>query len=181
MRINLLIEGAMACFRRPEMAESLVTYDAMPPAIAFKILSTIYSPAKTTWRLSHIHVLKPVASRWGQIRTSRGVIPTFYLIDVAYLVVADLEYSVAGMEHEFSFAKALHRGGERVHLGLRDYDARLSLPASIPVSSYAGSGSLDLGWMLHDFGESGRSRARYFRAAMVNGVIEMPASTSLVT
>lgn len=173
---RLLVEGQTACFRRPEITGSLVTYDAMPFTVASKLLSTIYSPQGGFWQVDRIRVLKPIRMKWDEIRTMRGVKRVLALVDVAYVI----EASIAGVlpdlaGHQRKFEDAFVRGKRRVHLGLADYDASVSMPTEVPLSCYAGTGAVDLGWMLYDFGEAAPARPRFFRVLMVDGVIQAPA------
>jgi len=107
------------------------------------------------------------------------------LRDVAYRVHADLIVRNDRVDVEppakfFEIFRRRARKGQCVnqpYLGCREFSARWqlvdggsSVPAPIPETR-------DLGWMLHDFDFTNSSdpEARYFRAQMKEGVIEVPA------
>lgn len=65
--------------------------------------------------------------------------------------------------------------------GVREFDAHFSLleeGEALPQASSALQGTRDLGWMLHDIDHDNGSTPRFFRAEMVDGVIDVPAWNS---
>lgn len=40
--INFLLEGNVACFRRPEFSDDLVTCDVMPPVVAARLIDLAF-------------------------------------------------------------------------------------------------------------------------------------------
>lgn len=65
--------------------------------------------------------------------------------------------------------------------GVREFDAQFALlgdDAPTPEADAALNGPRDLGWMLHDIDHDHGSTPRFFRATMVDGVIEVPAWNS---
>jgi CRISPR-associated protein Cas5d len=61
--------------------------------------------------------------------------------------------------------------------GAREFDAQFALLEEsqvLPETDAALAGTRDLGWMLHDIDHEHGSTPRFFRATMVDGVIEVP-------
>src|SRR5262249_14995578 len=58
--VRLHIEGARACFTRPEMKVERVSYDAMTPSAARGVLEAIHWKPAIAWTIDRIHVLKPI-------------------------------------------------------------------------------------------------------------------------
>jgi CRISPR-associated protein Cas5d len=58
--IRLMVEGAYACFTRPEMKVERVSYDVMTPAAARGILEAIHWKPAIRWEIDAIHILKPI-------------------------------------------------------------------------------------------------------------------------
>ncbi|MFW2850945.1 CRISPR-associated protein Cas5 [Sphingomonas sp. TX0543] len=88
--INFLVEGNVACFRRPEFSDDLVTYDVMPPVVAARLIDVAFPSIANELYVSKITVMNPISSRWKEIRTARGLRRALVLLDVAYLVQATL-------------------------------------------------------------------------------------------
>ncbi|WP_085809267.1 hypothetical protein [Sphingomonas sp. TZW2008] len=108
------------------------------------------------------------------MKTARGEKRALVLRDVAYTLDADLVSAVADNV-------IAEQSNDRAHLGLTDFKADLSMVDSSapPRTAYGGKGKIDLGWMIHDLDGRGRSRARYFRAEMINGLIDFDKSRPL--
>jgi CRISPR-associated protein Cas5d len=111
------------------------------------------------------------------------------LRDVAYVIVAHFELTdKAGADD--SVGKHLDifnrraRKGQCFHMpcmGVREFPAHYRLiEEDEPVSSPdpALCGERDLGWMLHDIDFDADSASRFFRARMINGVIDVPLWSS---
>lgn len=65
--------------------------------------------------------------------------------------------------------------------GVREFDAQFALleeGQEPPAADATLAGTRDLGWMLHDIDHDHGSTPRFFRATMVDGVIEVPACGS---
>lgn len=61
----------------------------------------------------------------------------------------------------------------RPYFGCREFAVNFELlEETVPVSSL--TGTVDLGWMLHDIDFADNMEAKFFRAKMVNGVIAVP-------
>lgn len=58
--IRLHVWGDFACFTRPEMKVERVSYDVITPSAARGILEAIYWKPEIRWRITRLHVLKPV-------------------------------------------------------------------------------------------------------------------------
>ncbi len=101
------------------------------------------------------------------------------LRDVAYVIEAHFEF--AGSEdnnaakHKEIFDRRARKGQcfHHPYFGCREFSAHFELVEdNIPQSKLAGK--QDLGWMLHDMDFANNMEARFFRAEMHNGVIEIP-------
>lgn len=121
---------------------------------------------------------------------------TTVLRDVGYVIEAWFEI-VAGQPNEAKhldqFARRARDGRcfHRPYLGCREFPADfalLELEATLPASELVGEGERDLGWMLDDIeyvadaegpildghrGARWRAEPRFFRAIMVDGVIDV--------
>lgn len=185
MAFRLLIRGDRACFRRPEFAADLVSYDAMPPVAARNIFQAIHGPPSIRWTIEHITILNPIRRQWT-IVDHRGAATrrANILIDVGYLVTgrfdltafADPGDTEAG--HAGLFRRRVKQG--RYHhspfLGLAEFPAAITLldkDDMPPVSHYA-SESIDLGWMMYDTRNGRDHGARFFRASAVAGTMVIP-------
>ena len=60
MSIQLEVWGDFACFTRPEMKVERVSYDVITPSAARGIVEAIYWKPEIRWRITRIHVLKPI-------------------------------------------------------------------------------------------------------------------------
>ena len=58
--IKLHIWGDYACFTRPEMKVERVSYDVITPSAARGILEAVYWKPEIRWRITRLHVLKPI-------------------------------------------------------------------------------------------------------------------------
>jgi CRISPR-associated protein Cas5d len=176
--VRVQVTGSHACFRRPEFVDDLITYDVMPPLVASRMLSLLSVPPTARWRVKRLWVLNPIAAEWQTLRTSRGSKRALVLRDVAYVVEAQ-----PMIDEQVTNAPSHHPGGlldqnRSAHLGLADFKAAVTiLPDSVrPETIFAERGPIDLGWMIYDLDGTGRSRARFFRALMIHGLIELDAT-----
>lgn len=108
------------------------------------------------------------------------------LVDVAYVIEAHFTLTArAGAEDTpakhaamFNRRAALGQCFHRPCLGTREFAADFALlpeGAPLPESTLpANQRDQDLGWMLHDIDHEHGSTPRFFRATMVDGVIEVP-------
>jgi CRISPR-associated protein Cas5d len=104
------------------------------------------------------------------------------LRDVSYVIEAHFDI-VSGPEnaakHLDQFSRRARRGAcfTRPYLGCREFAAHFALleeGAVAPEPHRSLRGERDLGWMLHDIDFAQDKQARFFRAAMRDGVIEVP-------
>ncbi len=64
--VRLRVWGEYACFTRPEMKVERVSYDVITPSTARGILEAVYWKPEIRWRITHLHVLKPI--RFASLR-----------------------------------------------------------------------------------------------------------------
>lgn len=102
------------------------------------------------------------------------------LRDVAYVIEA--HFAFTGNEdnnsakHKEIFDRRAAKGQcfHHPYLGCREFPARFeAVPGEIPKSTI--TGVKDLGWMLHDIDFEKEMEAKFFRAVMRNGIIEVPS------
>lgn len=104
------------------------------------------------------------------------------LRDVAYMIEAHFELLNEGEhpgKHLDQFNRRARRGQcfHRPYLGCREFDCAFELvEGDRPHSELAGTpdGDRDLGYMLHDIDFADGMTARFFKAEMRGGVIEVP-------
>ncbi|MCJ7663897.1 MAG: type I-C CRISPR-associated protein Cas5c [Desulfobacterales bacterium] len=100
------------------------------------------------------------------------------LRDVAYIIEAHFEFT--GDEdnnpakHKEIFERRAAKGQcfHRPYLGCREFPAHFEPVVEVPPSAHRGE--KDLGWMLHDIDFEKGMEARFFRAIMRDGTIEIP-------
>lgn len=100
------------------------------------------------------------------------------LRDVAYVIEANFEFT--GNEdnnhakHKEIFDRRASKGQcfHHPYLGCREFPAHFIPVEDIPKSIH--QGEKDLGWMLHDIDFEKGMEAKFFRAIMHNGTIEVP-------
>jgi CRISPR-associated protein Cas5d len=101
------------------------------------------------------------------------------LRDVSYVIEA--HFGFTGTEdnnpakHKEIFDRRAERGQcfHQPYLGCREFSASFELIADVPKSKLAGK--QDLGWMLHDMNFENDMEAKFFRAVMNYGVIDVPS------
>jgi CRISPR-associated protein Cas5d len=107
----------------------------------------------------------------------------YFLRDVAYRIHADLSLAPGQAPEPLAkytemFTRRARKGQcvNQPYLGCREFSAAFQLvtpdaPAVVPIAE-----SRVLGWMLHDmdFTHPSDPQARFFNAALVNGVVEVP-------
>jgi CRISPR-associated protein Cas5d len=101
------------------------------------------------------------------------------LRDVAYAIEAHFEFNGSednnAVKHKEMFERRAVKGQcfHHPYLGCREFPAFFELIAEeIPRSVLAGE--RDLGWMLHDIDFKNNMEAKFFRAVMSDGVIDVP-------
>lgn len=200
MQIRLFVRGDRACFKRPEFAEDLISYDVMTPLAARCILEAIHVAPGTGWQIDEIRVLRPIRSTWmslaeiefgkqidGIVGGRRDRRMAQVLTDVAYVVAAHAGVARRTAHdddhlHTFRDRAAAGRFVRPPCLGHRTFPAELSLIEqgdALPATALADSGTRDLGWMLHDYERDGRGPC-FFRAMMIDGVIDLRQRDSVI-
>ncbi|MBN1227937.1 MAG: type I-C CRISPR-associated protein Cas5 [Deltaproteobacteria bacterium] len=95
--------------------------------------------------------------------------------------VLESHFSFNGQEdnntakHKEIFERRVRKGQcfHHPYLGCREFPAHFALiEGNMPPSNFVGE--MDLGWMLHDIDFKNNMEARFFRAVMDNGIIEVP-------
>ncbi len=101
------------------------------------------------------------------------------LRDVAYVIEAHFEFIGTEDNNEGKHLEMFNRRTQkgqcfhRPYFGCREFPVNFDLiEGEIPKSQV--QGEVDLGWMLHDIDFKNNMEAKFFRAKMVNGVIEVP-------
>lgn len=101
------------------------------------------------------------------------------LRDVAYVIEA--EFDITGGEnnagkHLDQFNRRAERGQcfTRPYLGTREFDCQFTLAEESPPTYYEDRGEQDLGYMLHDIDFENDMTPHFFRAKMVDGMINVP-------
>ena len=120
-----------------------------------------------------------IAVNEGDMRQQRAAL---LLRDVAYVIEAHFDI-VGGPDnsakHLEQFQRRARRGAcyTRPYLGCREFAAHfrpIEPGEPAPMVDPGLSGERELGWMLHDIDFGNGRQARFFRAVMRNGVIEVP-------
>lgn len=108
---------------------------------------------------------------------------TLLLRDVGYVIEAHFDIQSGpenAAKHLDQFNRRARRGAcfTRPYLGCREFAADfvlLEADADEPERDVSLNGERDLGWMLHDIDFGRNKEARFFRATMRDGVIEVPS------
>jgi CRISPR-associated protein Cas5d len=107
---------------------------------------------------------------------------TLMLRNVGYIIDAHIEI-LSGPDniakHLDQFNRRARKGScyTRPYLGCREFAADFALleaESAMPTVDGGLMGERDLGWMLHDIDFAGEMQARFFRAVMRDGVIDVP-------
>ncbi|OQY11853.1 MAG: type I-C CRISPR-associated protein Cas5 [Desulfobacteraceae bacterium 4572_187] len=113
------------------------------------------------------------------IENDRQQRASMVLRDVSYVIEAHFEFTGSednnAAKHKEIFDRRARKGQcfHHPYLGCREFPAHFELiEDSIPPSQL--SGDLDLGWILHDMDFENNMEAKFFRAEMRNGIIEVP-------
>jgi CRISPR-associated protein Cas5d len=115
---------------------------------------------------------------------------TLMLRDVGYIIEAHIEI-LSGPDniakHLDQFNRRARKGScfTRPYFGCRELAANFTLlesESAVPAVDASLSGERDLGWMLHDidFTNLKDKQAKFFRAVMRDGVIDVQASAASV-
>ena len=101
------------------------------------------------------------------------------LRDVAYVVEADFELRGGADDagkHLAMFERRAKRGQcfHRPYLGCREFDCQFAWCDAPPEPDPSLAGTRDLGFMLHDIDFARGRESHFYRATMVDGVIDVP-------
>ena len=198
--IKLRVWGEYALFTRPEMKVERVSYDVMTPSAARGILEAIYWKPAIRWKIDRIHVLRPIcfenirrnelANRvaltnkdmQGEklicrfIEDDRQQRASMVLKDVEYVIEAHFELTSTEDndpgKHLAIFERRVRKGQcfHRPYFGCREFPVSFEWCETAPVSPL--QGGKELGYMLHDIDFANDMTPRFFRAVMVNGIID---------
>ena len=101
------------------------------------------------------------------------------LRDVAYVLEAHFEFKGSGdnnaTKHKEMFERRAAKGQcfHHPYLGCREFPAFFEpIVGAVPKSKL--TGERNLGWMLHDIDFESGMEARFFKAIMINGIIDIP-------
>ena len=104
------------------------------------------------------------------------------LRDVCYGIEAHFEYMSDDDNSDGKHLDIFNRRAKdgqcftQPYLGCREFSAKFELVDEFPLSPL--KGTQDLGWMLHDIDFANDMEARFFRAKMIDGVIDVPPFVS---
>jgi CRISPR-associated protein Cas5d len=198
--IKVRVWGDYALFTRPEMKVERVSYDVMTPSAARGILEAIYWKPAIRWIIDRIHVLKPVrfenirrnemANRVSvnkkdmqgnrpvcrYIENDRQQRASMVLRDVEYVIEAHFEFATLEDRNEGKHLDTFKRRAvkgqcfHRPYFGCREFPVNFEWCEDIPKSFL--DGERDLGFMLHDIDFENDMTPRFFRAVMIDGVID---------
>jgi len=175
----------------PSAARGILTAIYWKPEIRWVIdrLHVLKPIRFTSVRRNEVSVVAPIASikqAMNGNRTELGVCvedvrqqrAATVLRDVDYAIEAHFELIGAANENTAKHAEMFRRRASKgqcfhtPYLGTREFPAAFELlERQIPPSAL--HGSIDLGWMLYDIDFDNDSTPMFFRARMVNGVIDV--------
>lgn len=108
---------------------------------------------------------------------------TLMLRDVGYVIEAHFDLlggadNIAKRLDQFNRRARKGSCFTRPYLGCREFVADFALleaEGAMPATDPSLAGERDLGWMLHDIDFASEKQARFFRAVMQDGAIDVPA------
>ena len=100
-----------------------------------------------------------------------------YIIEARFELVRPDDPNTA--KHKEMFERRARRGQcfHRPYFGCREFPVNFELLEADPPPSPL-TGERDLGWMLHDIDFANDMQAKFFKAKMVDGVVDVPAFTA---
>lgn len=115
-----------------------------------------------------------------QQRAMTMLVDVDYVIEAHFDLTARAEVDDTAAKHVSMFNRRAASGQcfHRPCLGVREFAAEFELVAEgdpLPVSALATDGIRDLGWMTYEPGYTASAPARFFRARMDGGVIDVAA------
>jgi len=200
--VKLRVKGDYALFTRPEMKVERVSYDVMTPSAARGILEAIYWKPAIRWVIDRIHVLQPirfenirrneVAKRvslnnvdmkgnkpvhiFADDPKTRQQRASMVLRNVDYVIEAHFELTgTDGSDpgkHLAMFERRAKKGQcfHRPYFGCREFPVDFEWCDESPEPPF--TGEQDLGFMLHDIDFTDDMTPHFFRAVMINGIID---------
>ena len=199
--IKLRVWGEYALFTRPEMKVERVSYDVMTPSAARGILEAVYWKPAIRWIIDRIHVLKPISfdnirrnelanrvslNKTGMqgeklicrfIEDDRQQRASMVLKDVEYVIEAHFELTGQDDDndpgkHLAIFERRARKGQcfHRPYFGCREFPVSFAWCETVPKSVL--TGEKDLGYMLYDIDFENNMTPCFFRAVMVDGIID---------
>lgn len=182
MPARLHVWGERACFARPEFSIDRVSYDVLTPLAARAMLEAIHWTPAIRWIVNRIHVLRPV--RFERRERLAALVDPAYVIEGHFVMTDKAGPGDTPAHHENTFRRHAAEGRtfRPLRLGAQDFPAEFALLADhepLPESTFpVEPASVDLGWMMHDIDFAGGKTARFFRAELVNGSIQVPPRDS---
>ena len=155
MSIRMEVWGEYALFTRPEMKAERVSYDVITPSAARGLLESVFWHPGLKWNICSIQVCAPIEF----VNIRRNEVKS----------VCNLKTAKTVME----------RGtGE---LWLATSEAHFRLCETLPPVPDCLKGERDLGFMLYDldYSDPENITPMFFRARMVDGVIQVPRPDSV--
>jgi len=143
-------------------------------------------------KISEASVAKVMKAGRGELGLSitdaRQQRAALLLRDVGYIIEAHFEIQSGpenAAKHLDQFNRRARRGAcfTRPYLGCREFAADfvlLEADALEPERDASLDGERDLGWMLHDIDFGRNKEARFFRATMRDGVIDVPSLSEAI-
>lgn len=196
--------GEFACFTRPEMKVERVSYPVMTPSAARGVLSAIFWKPEFEWRVTEIHVLRPIrhfslvrnevnsrasartAAGWAEdgggyyTQEDRAQRHTLALRDVAYLIRARQVLAPhARDKHPKKYSEQFERRVRKGQSFSPPYLGCREFTAAFgPPAGDEKPISVtdDLGRMLFDlsYDDEGNGTPHFFAARLENGVLRVP-------
>ncbi|WP_370084278.1 type I-C CRISPR-associated protein Cas5c [Streptacidiphilus sp. MAP12-16] len=198
------VAGPMACFTRPELKVERVSYPVITPSAAVGVLEAIFWKPEFRYVVTRIEVLRRIewmSVRRNEVKSvisatevaalrrdprrrydvegDRDQRNTMALKDVAYRIHAQVLLAPHATTTEEKYREQLRRRVERgacfsePFLGCREFSAafRPASPDLAPIER-----TEELGVMLHSIAHTadGAEQYRWFRARLVDGVMEVP-------
>ena len=107
-----------------------------------------------------------------QQRASMVLRDVCYVVEAHFEIIKDEDNNPA--KHKEMFERRAEKGQcvHRPYLGCREFPANFELIKEITKSEYKGE-NIDLGWMLHDIDFKNNMEAKFFKAQMIDGVIDV--------
>lgn len=191
--VSVRVEGAYACFTRPDLKVERMSYPCMTPSAARGILDAIFWKPEFKWHVLNVKVLKPisfVSIKRNEIKSKQGKTPiviedartqrtSAVLRDVAYIIEARVHtdaYSEQNPPQKYVeiFNRRVKKGQcfRQPFLGTREFSCEF-MPVTGDETPIPGIHPI--GPMLLDmyYDETGNPSPRFFYDAKIeNGVLD---------